>query len=122
MVTCVREANAEIQPGGYFCRFDRPDDIDRMVVRSGVCFFKIASLTAKEENSPSGTAPVRKVIQISTMVYPEKDCAFIALCDDGHSGFIMARGCELRIYRRLRSIERFRRMERIELARCCSDQ
>jgi hypothetical protein len=29
------------------------------------------------------TAPVRKVIQISTMVHPEKDWAFIALCDDG---------------------------------------
>ena len=29
------------------------------------------------------TALVRKVIQISTMVHPEKDWAFIALCDDG---------------------------------------
>jgi hypothetical protein len=28
------------------------------------------------------TVPVRKVIQISTMVHPEKDWAFIALCDD----------------------------------------
>ena len=25
----------------------------------------------------------RKVIQISTMVHPEKDWAFVALCDDG---------------------------------------
>jgi hypothetical protein len=48
-----------------------------------VCFFKIAFLMAKEEISPKETAPVRKVIQVSTMVHPEKDWAFIALCDDG---------------------------------------
>lgn len=29
------------------------------------------------------TPLVRKVVQISTMVHPEKDWAFIALCDDG---------------------------------------
>jgi hypothetical protein len=29
------------------------------------------------------TVPVRKVVQISTMVHAEKDWAFIALCDDG---------------------------------------
>jgi hypothetical protein len=34
-------------------------------------------------NSIKGSAPVRKVIQISTMFHPEKDWAFIALCDDG---------------------------------------
>ena len=28
-------------------------------------------------------ALVRKVVQISTMVHPEKDWAFIGLCDDG---------------------------------------
>ena len=28
-------------------------------------------------------APVRRVVQISTMVHAEKDWAFIALCDDG---------------------------------------
>jgi len=28
-------------------------------------------------------APGRKVIQISAMVHPVKDWAFIALCDDG---------------------------------------
>ena len=27
--------------------------------------------------------PVRKVVQISTMVHAEKDWAFVALCDDG---------------------------------------
>ena len=54
-----------------------------MVVDSGVCFFKIAFLMAEEEISPKETAPVRKVIQVSTMVHPEKDWAFIALCDDG---------------------------------------
>ena len=32
---------------------------------------------------PQETAPVRKVVQISTMVHEEKDWAFIALCDDG---------------------------------------
>ena len=31
----------------------------------------------------SETAPVRKVVHISTMVHAEKDWAFIALCDDG---------------------------------------
>jgi hypothetical protein len=81
--TSLREANAEIQSGSYFGRFERPSDIDRMVVDSGVCFFKIAFLMAKEEISPKETAPVRKVIQVSTMVHPEKDWAFIALCDDG---------------------------------------
>ena len=29
------------------------------------------------------TAPDRKIVQISTMVHPDKDWAFIALCDDG---------------------------------------
>src|SRR5260370_7888544 len=72
----------QIQSGSYFGRFERPSDIDRMVVDSGVCFFKIAFLMAKEEISPKETAPVRKVIQVSTMVHPEKDWAFIALCDD----------------------------------------
>ncbi len=68
--TGVRAANAEIQSGSYFGRFDRPNDIDRVLG-----FFTIAS--------PMETAPVRKVVQISTMVHPEKDWAFIALCDDG---------------------------------------
>jgi len=41
-------------------------------------------LMAQERNSTAReTAPVRKVVQISTMVHPEKDWAFIALCDDG---------------------------------------
>jgi hypothetical protein len=29
------------------------------------------------------STPDRKVVQISTMVHPEKDWAFVALCDDG---------------------------------------
>ena len=62
----LREANAEIQSGSYFGRFERPSDIDRMVVHSGVSFFKIAFLMAKEEISPKETAPVRKVVQVST--------------------------------------------------------
>ena len=37
---------------------------------------------AQEEILPKETARVRKVVQISTMVHPEKDWAFIALCDD----------------------------------------
>jgi hypothetical protein len=37
----------------------------------------------QDEILPQETAPVRKVVQISTMVHPEKDWAFIALCDDG---------------------------------------
>ena len=40
----VREANAEIQSGGYFCRFDRSDHIDRAVIYRVVGFFKIAFL------------------------------------------------------------------------------
>jgi hypothetical protein len=57
---------------------------------------------AKEEISPKETAPVRKVIQVSTMVHPEKDWAFIALCDDG-SLWLYHGSCgrEFRIYRRL---------------------
>jgi hypothetical protein len=38
---------------------------------------------AQEENPPKEGDLVRKVVQISTMVQPEKDWAFIALCDDG---------------------------------------
>ena len=34
-------------------------------------------------NTTKGKSGVRKVVQISNMVHPEKDCAFIALCDDG---------------------------------------
>jgi hypothetical protein len=43
---------------------------------------KIFARMAQEEILPRETARVRKVVQISTMVYPEKDWAFIALCDD----------------------------------------
>jgi hypothetical protein len=38
---------------------------------------------AQGEMPPREAAPVRKVVQISTMVHAEKDWAFIALCDDG---------------------------------------
>ena len=38
---------------------------------------------AQEEIPPREPAPVRKVIQISTMIHPEREWAFIALCDDG---------------------------------------
>lgn len=44
---------------------------------------KLFTLMAQEEISPREAAPVRKVVQISSMVHPEKDWAFIALCDDG---------------------------------------
>jgi hypothetical protein len=37
----------------------------------------------QDEISSMEAAPDRKVVQISTMVHPEKDWAFIALCDDG---------------------------------------
>jgi len=73
--TGVQAANAEIQSGSYFGRFNRPNDIDRIFIDRVGGFFTIAS--------PMETAPVRKVVQISTMVHPEKDWAFIALCDDG---------------------------------------
>jgi hypothetical protein len=36
-----------------------------------------------KESLQRQTTPGRKVVQISTMVHPEKDWAFIALCDDG---------------------------------------
>jgi hypothetical protein len=36
-----------------------------------------------EERLRTETALERKVVQISTMVHPDKDWAFIALCDDG---------------------------------------
>ena len=38
---------------------------------------------AQEEIPPREAAPARKVVQISSMVHPDKDWAFIALCDDG---------------------------------------
>ena len=37
----------------------------------------------QDETSSVETAPDRKVGQISTMMHPEKDWAFVALCDDG---------------------------------------
>ena len=36
-----------------------------------------------EESLHREAAPGRKVVQISAMVHPVKDWAFIALCDDG---------------------------------------
>jgi hypothetical protein len=36
-----------------------------------------------EKSLGAETALGRKVVQISTMVHPDKDWAFIALCDDG---------------------------------------
>jgi|GEM_PF-1183190 len=39
--------------------------------------------TEVQSDHPRGTAPVRKAVQISTMVHPDKDWAFIALCNDG---------------------------------------
>jgi hypothetical protein len=46
---------------------------------------KMTGIPAKDVHEPSSieTAPNRKVVQISTMVHPEKDWAFVALCDDG---------------------------------------
>lgn len=38
---------------------------------------------AQKEIIPRQRGGVRKVVQVSTMVHPEKDWAFIALCDDG---------------------------------------
>ena len=43
---------------------------------------QICARMAQEEILPRETARVLKVVQISTMVHPEKDWAFIALCDD----------------------------------------
>ena len=36
-----------------------------------------------EESLQMDGAPGRKVVQISAMVHPVKDWAFVALCDDG---------------------------------------
>jgi len=36
-----------------------------------------------EESLQMETARRRKVVQISAMVHPDKDWAFMALCDDG---------------------------------------
>jgi hypothetical protein len=47
---------------------------------------RIESLGATRQAPVSNrmkTALVRNVVQISTMVHPDKDWAFIALCDDG---------------------------------------
>ena len=61
----LREANAEIQSGSYFCCFDRPDAVDRVVFQRVVVVFIVTLLTAQEENPPTETASVRKVVQIS---------------------------------------------------------
>ena|ERR1700728_3437308 len=37
----------------------------------------------QDDKISMATDPDRKVVQISTMVHPEKDWAFVALCDDG---------------------------------------
>jgi hypothetical protein len=37
----------------------------------------------QDERPYMATAPDRRVVQISTMMHPEKDWAFVALCDDG---------------------------------------
>jgi hypothetical protein len=79
----LREANAEIQSGSYFGRFERPNDFDRVVSHDVVGFFKIVFQVAQEEISARETAQFRKVVQISAMVHPDRDWAFIALCDDG---------------------------------------
>jgi hypothetical protein len=50
---------------------------------------------------PREAAPVRKVVQSSTMVHAEKDWAFISLCDDGSMWLYQVLGRELRVYRRL---------------------
>jgi hypothetical protein len=43
----------------------------------------LLNVVTQDERSAVETALVRKVVQISTMVHPEKDWAFVALCDDG---------------------------------------
>jgi hypothetical protein len=54
---------------------------DFSLMRTGFIGTARQSPVMDEENM-DGT-PVRKVIQISSMVHPVKDWAFIALCDDG---------------------------------------
>jgi hypothetical protein len=39
--------------------------------------------TELQSDHPRETAAVRKTVQISTIVHPDNDWAFIALCDDG---------------------------------------
>jgi hypothetical protein len=43
----------------------------------------LLNVVTQDETAAVGTALVRKVVQISTMVHAAKDWAFIALCDDG---------------------------------------
>ena len=43
----------------------------------------VLNAMSKHEIAEVEMTAVRKVVQISTMVHPEKDWAFIALCDDG---------------------------------------
>src|ERR1700720_2363083 len=54
--------------------------------------------TTQDERLSLATAPDRKVVQISTIVHPKKDWAFIALCDDGslwlyHGSWSQIEGC-----------------------------
>ena len=92
----LREANAEIQSGSYFFCFDRPDAIDRVVFQRVVVVFIVTLLTAQEENPPTETASVRKVVQDQIGIGCLSPYAMM-----GHCGFITAHGRGLRIYRRL---------------------
>jgi hypothetical protein len=43
----------------------------------------VLNVIAQDEIALLKPAPHRKIVQISAMVHPDKDWAFIALCDDG---------------------------------------
>ena len=43
----------------------------------------VVNAMSEDEKALAETAPVRRVVQISTMVHEDKDWAFVALCDDG---------------------------------------
>jgi hypothetical protein len=66
-----------------------PDSTDRQLSQMRTELISAARRTSLmdeetiQESLPMQTASGRKVVQISTMVHPEKDWAFIALCDDG---------------------------------------
>src|SRR5208282_3018589 len=48
--TDVRAANAEIQSRSYFGSFERPNDVDRVVIHRVVVFFEIGFLRSRALN------------------------------------------------------------------------
>jgi hypothetical protein len=66
------EANAEIQSGSYFCCFDRPDAIDRVVFQRVVVVFIVTLLTEKPEILCEATLSLKNELLESGKMFPNR--------------------------------------------------